>query len=88
MQINQNVIHREIAGEHILVPIGETALRCNGVFAITEVGADIWDMLKNGKDIPEITAELLELYDVEEEVLVKDIDDFLKMLRDLELISD
>ena len=88
MQINKNIIHREIAGEHILLPIGEFALHRSGVFAITEIGAEIWEMLQNGKDIPEITTALLEIYDVEKEVLEKDMDDFLQMLRENDLIGD
>ena len=88
MQINKNIIHREIAGEHILIPLGETVLQYNGVFAITEIGAEIWEMLQNGKDIPEITTALLEIYDVEKEVLEKDMDDFLQMLRENDLIRD
>ncbi|MBR4961097.1 MAG: PqqD family protein [Clostridia bacterium] len=88
MKINKEVIHREIAGEHILVPIGETALHHSGVFAISEVGAEIWEMLCGGKDIPEITAALLEMYDVEADVLAKDIDEFLNMLRENGLLSD
>ncbi|MBQ7923009.1 MAG: PqqD family protein [Clostridia bacterium] len=88
MLINKNVVHREIAGEHILVPVGETALRYSGIFSITEVGAKIWEMLRDGKDIPDITAALLETYDVEKDVLEKDIDDFLQMLRENELILE
>lgn len=88
MQINKEVIHREIAGEHILVPIGETALHHSGVFAVSEVGADIWEMLCGGKDIPEITAALLKIYDVEPDVLAKDFDEFLNMLRDNGLLWD
>ena len=88
MQINKEVIHREIAGEHILVPIGETALHHSGVFAITEVGADIWELLCEGKEIPEITTALLEMYDVEADVLAKDIDEFLHMLRENGLLGD
>ena len=88
MKINQNIIHREIAGEHILLPIGEFALQYSGVFAITEVGADIWEMLQNGKNIQEITTALMEIYDVKKEVLEKDIDEFLQMLRENDLIRD
>ena len=88
MQINKNVIHRDIAGEHILIPVGETALHRNGVFAITEVGAKIWEMLCAGKDIPQISVTLLDMYEVEPDVLAKDLDDFLEMLRNNGLISD
>ncbi|MBR4960307.1 MAG: PqqD family protein [Clostridia bacterium] len=63
--------------------MGETALRFSGIFAITEIGAEIWEMLCEGKDISDITEALLEAYDVE-----KDINDFLQMLRENELIVE
>ncbi len=87
MKICQNVIHREIAGEHILVPTGEFALRHSGIFVITELGVEIWEMLQAGKEYDTIVAELLETYEVTREVLTKDVDEFLQMLRDHELIE-
>ena len=88
MQISKDAIHRNIAGEHILIPTGKMALQYSGVFVITEIGAEIWEMLQTGMDIPAITAALLETYDVEKEVLVRDINDFLQMLREKGLLWD
>ena len=88
MQINHNVIHREIAGEHILVPTGELALNRTGVFVITELGAEIWEMLLEGKDYETIFAELLEAYEVTEDVLRKDMDEFFGQLREIGLLLD
>ncbi len=88
MQISKEVIHREIAGEHILVPIGELALKRSGVFVITEIGAEIWEMLQSGKERDDILAALLNEYEVAEEVLMKDIEEFLQMLCENELIRD
>ena len=88
MQISKDVIHREIAGEHILIPSGELALRCNGLYAITELGAEIWEYLKEGKTLSEIKTVLLETYDVEEAVLTADMEEFLQMLRKNTLIWD
>ena len=82
MQISKDVIHREIAGEHILVPVGEFALHRSGVFVVTELGAEIWEMLRDGKEYRAIIAELLEAYEVTEDVLTKDVDEFLQMLRE------
>jgi len=88
MQVNENVIHREIAGEHILVPTGEFALHRSGVFVITELGAEIWEMLKSGMEYDRILWKLLDEYEVTEVVLRADADDFLQMLRENALLSD
>lgn len=88
MNISKDVIHREIAGDHILVPIGEIALRHSGVFAVTALGAEIWEMLATGKEYEAIIAELLDEYEVEEYVLKRDVDEFLAKLREDGLITD
>ena len=88
MPISKDVIHREIAGEHILIPTGELVLRRSGVFVMTELGAEIWEMLQEGKDYDTIIKELLEDYNVTEDVLKKDVEEFLQMLRKNELLWD
>lgn len=80
MKIEKNIIVREIAGEYILIPTGDAALKMVGIFAVTEVGADIWKKLTEGKDENTIIAELLEDYEVEEDVLRKDYVEFIGRL--------
>lgn len=52
-----------------------------GTFAtIDELGSKIMDELKKEKNIDEITEQLLAEYDVEKEILMKDIDSFITQL--------
>ena len=51
MKVNENVIHRCVVDEDILVPVGETAGDMNGLYVLTPTGAEIWDMLADGKDL-------------------------------------
>ena len=88
MQISKDLIHREIAGEHILVPAGELALHRSGVFVINELGAEIWTMLTDGKDRDAIIAGLLAEYDVTEDVLTKDVEEFLVTLKEEKFLTD
>ncbi len=80
MKIEKNIIVREVAGEYILIPVGAAALKSNGIFAVTEVGADIWKGLADGKTEDEIVASLLSDYDVEESVLRADYAAFIEKL--------
>lgn len=88
MTVTKDVIHREIAGEHILVPIGELALQRSGVFAVTALGAEIWEMLQEGKGYDAILRALLETYEVDEAILKRDVDEFLAKLREIGLMED
>ena len=80
MKINEDLIYRIITDEHILIPVGKTALEHNGVFVMTEVGGRIWELLPDGKERKEIVSALLDEYDVEESLLREDVDVFLNRL--------
>ncbi|MBR4000252.1 MAG: PqqD family protein [Clostridia bacterium] len=87
MKIDNNIIVREIAGEYILIPTGETALRMTGIFAMTEVGAEIWKRLCDGKDEDTIVGELLAEYEVDEETLRSDYHEFFDRLVESGLVT-
>lgn len=80
MTLNKNVIYRNIAGEHVLIPVGSEVLEQNGMFVMTDLAAEIWQMLEKGKETETIIQELLEEYEVEEGVLRKDVEEFLQKL--------
>ena len=80
MKINGEYILREVAGDTILVPVGNTALRFNGIIALEPVGALIWKGLEAGKDRDCILTEILEKFDVDEKTASNDLDEFLDQL--------
>lgn len=82
MKLEKNIIVREIAGEYILIPTGEAALKMTGIFAVTEVGAEIWKRLSQGKDEDAVIAELLAEYEVDEATLRQDYAEFIGRLVD------
>lgn len=88
MKIEKNVILREIAGEYILIPTGSMALKFTGVFAVSELGVAIWQLLQEGKEENEIIDLLFEEYDVDKDTLISDVKDFLQSLREKELLFD
>lgn len=88
MKVNPNVLHRNIAGEDILVPVGETALDHNGLFVLTPTGAEMWDYLAEGKTLDELVSIMSEDYDIDPETIRTDADALLEKLKGLGLILD
>lgn len=88
MKLNPELIHRNIIGEDIFIPIGQTALEKNGVFVMSPVGARIWELLSQGKDTNQLIPLLLEEYEVEPEVLQADVAEFLAELSRLGLLLE
>lgn len=82
MKLTCEFILREVAGESILVPVGNTALRFNGIITLEPVGTRIWKGLEAGKRREEILAQILEEFDVDHQTASDDLDAFLEQLRD------
>ena len=86
MKIRKELIRREIAGDVILVPVGGTMLENNGLFALNELGAFLWDRLETAEDESALVAAVLDEYDVDEETARTDTAEFLQKLREMEII--
>lgn len=87
MKISKEFVVREIAGEYIIVPVGNTALEFNGLFTVNELGAYIWKLLQEDRTEEELVKEVVGEYDVEEETARQDIEDFLRWLREKNIID-
>lgn len=86
MEVKMDFVLRDIAGDLLLIPAGKAALDLNGMLTLNEVGGEIWRLLPEVKDEEELIRRLLELYEVEEPELRKDVADFLDSLRKLGIL--
>ena len=86
MNIRKELIKREIAGECFLISVGRTVYDTNGLFALTEVGAFLWDRLTEARDAQELLRAVLEEYEVDADTAAADITAFLEKLRSLEIL--
>ena len=86
MKLKLKLVKREIAGDIILVPVGEATTKINGLITINETGAAIWDALPEAENEEAIVDMLFEEFDAGRDELRKDVDEFLNKLRELEII--
>lgn len=86
MKIKKELIARNIAGDVILVPVGKAVYENNGLFALSELGAFIWERLPAARDQEEILRDVLQVYEVSEEQARQDLEEFLQQLRKMEII--
>lgn len=82
-----DVIHRDIGGEHILVPVkGNLAdLRC--VFTLNPVAAAIWEKLDGSRALAAIREELLAEYQVDDSAADIDIAELIAQLAEAGLLE-
>lgn len=87
MKLNYEFVHREIMGEHVLVPIGKTSTEYNGLFPLTETAARIWELIPEAENEEYIVNKLLEEYEIDRETLETDVMEFLNKLREFRIID-
>lgn len=73
-------IKRNIAGEIVLVPAGQTAEDFNGMITLTESGDFIWEHLEEARDFNHLVELILEEYDIDKETAAQDASVFLMQL--------
>lgn len=88
MKINYEFVKREIAGEYFLVPIGEAAKVFDGIIAINELGAFIFDCLPECADAQAVTDRILERYETDRATALADVLAFFDALREAGIIVE
>ena len=88
MKIKDGFAKREIAGSHIVVPVGKTALEFNAMITLNESGAFYWDIFQNDITIDEAVKLILDEYEVEESRARTDVEKFVAMLKENDLIEE
>lgn len=87
MKVLLDMITREIAGETILVPVGASAIKYNGLITLNEVGAFLWARLPNAADVNALVDALLEEYEVSREEAASDVAEFIAQLKELKIVE-
>ena len=86
MKFKKEFMLREIVGETILIPMGDSNNHFNGIITINELGKFIWENLESSKNEEDLLHKILEEYEVEEKEAKEDLDEFLDKLRQVDII--
>ena len=80
--LSKNVFAQEIDEETIILD-SET----QEYFSINEIGKVIWSLIEEKKNLEEIKAEMLDMYEVPQEQIEKDLLNFIQALQQKGLIK-
>jgi hypothetical protein len=86
MKLKEGFMTRSIAGSTIVVPVGEKVVNFKGIMNLNETGAYIFEQLKEEISFEELLSCLLLEYEVEEETLRKDLNEFLENAKSIGII--
>ena len=78
MKIREGFLLRNVAGNNVVVPIGQATLDFNGMMSLNETGAFIFSKMLDGTTKEQLIEDLISEYEVEREIAQNDVDDFIK----------
>lgn len=87
MKICEGYLLRNVAGKNIVVSVGSD-VNFNGMLTLNDTGVFFWNLLQSDTSEDELLKAVLSEYDVDEETAKKDIENFIKKLRDARLLED
>ena len=87
MKIKSGYLLKEIAGTFLVVAVGRRAKEFGGMINLNETAATIWKELEKGATEEQLVAKLLEEYEVNEKTAKDNVKDFIKQLKDADLLT-
>ena len=86
MKVKSGYILREVAGNYIVVAVGDEAMDFNGLITTNETGAFLWNKLSNDISENDLVSAMLDEYEIDQETAAADISAFLLKLKEAELL--
>ena len=87
MKIKSGFVVREIAGQSVVVALGEASKAFNGIIKLNETGRIIWDMLCEATEKEQIVEKILSEYEVDKATVEKDVDGFVNTLKENNILE-
>ncbi len=87
MKIKEGFVLRQVGGHYLVVPVGAQTVDFNGMITLNETGAFLWEKLQAECAADELTAALLDEYDVEPAIAAADVAAFVEKLQQAELFA-
>lgn len=88
MRIRKGFTMRNIAGEYIVVPVGNAGAIFNGMITLNESGAFFWEAMKEDTTIEEVVEKVCSEYEIDKETATKDVEKFVNMLKENNLLHE
>lgn len=87
MKIKNGFVVREIAGECVVVALGEASRIFNGIIKLNETAKLIWNMLSEGSEKETVIERILATYEIDRETAENDFDRFVETLKGANILE-
>lgn len=91
MKVKENYMLREIAGNFVVIPVGQNVADYKNMLHLNETSVFLWNELQNEISFDELLKRMAVKYEASEDevsILEKDLNEFLDKLRKLEVLME
>ena len=88
MKMKSGFVMREVAGQYVVIAIGEASKTFHGMIKLNSTGKDIWEGLEKGLEEQQIVDLLMDKYQVSQEQVREDVQEFLKQMKEVGILAD
>jgi len=83
MKLKEDFMLREVAGQWLVVPLGESVINVNGIITLSESGAILWKELESGDaDEDKLADALMQEYEIDHGTALESVREFLDDLKE------
>lgn len=83
MRISDQFVLKVVAGNYVVVPVGQKAVNFNAIIHLNQVGAFIFRKLQEEDlSIEELVKAMTDEYDIDEQTALNDASDFISKLKE------
>lgn len=87
MKIKEGFLLRNVAGNNVVVPIGQATLDFNGMMSLNDTGAFLFSKMIEGTTREQLIEELISEYGIDEQLAQKDVDTFIQKVEGEDLFE-
>lgn len=80
MRIKDGYLLKEVAGNYVVVPVGNVDF--DGMISLNQTGVCIWKLLETDTDFDQLLSQFLNEYDIDKDTAKADLNAFIAKLRD------
>ncbi len=85
MKLKDGFMLKEVAGSYIVIPVGQ--IDFTAMITVNETGAFLWELLTVGATKEELCQKMTAEYAIDEATALRDIENFVKILSDNQLLE-
>lgn len=87
MKIKDGFILRNVAGNNVVVPIGQATIDFNGMISLNDTGAFIFEQMLNEITRDELVQAVINEYGIDGKLAQKDVDAFIEKIKGEDLFE-